>query len=176
MSISTSWTIEPIILRLCILRWHSTMRKSATTCHQIIIPEPSETFRSVIFLFLSFLKCSEAWISYFWAFWNVQKHKIPFFEPSEMFGSVNFCFLSFLKCSEAWFSDFRFFWNVQKRVSHVNDYIKLGKSILRMGSRLKVSYIYQGKRRSLLCDFIWPNELLHEIRSHKKGYESLLIF
>ena len=80
------------------------------------------------------------------------------------------------KSLKAWFSYFSPFWNVQKRVSCVKEHIKLGKSILRMGSRLKVSYIYQGKRRSLLYNFIWPNELLHEIRSHKKGYESLLIF
>ena len=80
------------------------------------------------------------------------------------------------KSLKAWFSDFRPFWNVQKRVSCVKEHIKLGKSILGMGSRLKVSFICQGKQRSLLCDFIWPNELFHEIREHKKGYESLLIF
>jgi len=53
-------TIQPIILRLCILRWHSTMRKSATTYYQILISKSSETVRSMKFLFLSFLKCSEA--------------------------------------------------------------------------------------------------------------------
>ena len=130
-----------------------TARKPVSTYYQILISEPSETFRSMIFLFLSLLKCSEAWNFIFWAFWNVQKHEFLFFElsetfrsvnflffePSEMFRSVNFHFLSLLKCSEAWFSDFRSFWNVQKWVNYINDYIKLGKSTLSM--RRKALYL-----------------------------------
>ena len=107
--------------------------------HEISFFEPSETFRSMKFHFLSLLKCSEAWVFIFWAFWNVQKREFSFFEPSETFRSMIFCFLSLLKCSEVWFSDFWSFWNVQKRVSCDNDYIKLGKSTLSM--RRKALYL-----------------------------------
>ena len=100
-----------------------TARKPVSTYYQILISEPSETFRSMIFLFLSLLKCSEAWNFIFWAFWNVQKHEFLFFELSETFRSVNFCFLSLLKCSEAWIFIFWAFWNVQKR-----DFLILGPS------------------------------------------------
>ena len=50
-----------------------TTRKPATTYYQIHISESSETFRSMNFHFLSFLKCSEVWFSDFRPFWNVQK-------------------------------------------------------------------------------------------------------
>ena len=62
----------------------------------------SEMFRSMKNIFLAFLKCSEAWKTSFWPFWNVQKHEKLHFGVSEMFRSVKNFILVFLKRSEAW--------------------------------------------------------------------------
>ena len=74
----------------------------------------SEMFRSVKNIFLAFLKCSEAWKTSFWCFWNVQKREKLHFGLSEMFRSMKNFFLVFLKRSEAWKISFWPFWNVQK--------------------------------------------------------------
>ena len=71
-------------------------------------------FRSMKNFILAFLKCSEAWKTSFWPFWNVQKRKKPPFGVSETFISVKNFILVFLKCSEAWKTSFWSFWNVQK--------------------------------------------------------------
>ena len=65
--------------------------------------------------FKPFLKCSEAWKTSFWPFWNVQKHEKLYFCLSEMFRSMKNFIFDFLKCSEAWKTSFWPFWNVQKR-------------------------------------------------------------
>ena len=71
-------------------------------------------FRSVKNFILAFLKCSEAWKSSFWPFWNVQKHEKFHFGLSETFRSVKIFILVFLKCSEAWKTPFLPFCSVQK--------------------------------------------------------------
>ena len=67
-----------------------------------------------IFSFLLFLKCSEAWKTSIWCFWNVQKHEKPPFALSETFRSMKNPHLLFLKRSEVWKSSICSFWNVQK--------------------------------------------------------------
>ena len=71
-------------------------------------------FRSMKNFILVFLKCSEAWKTSFWCFWNVQEREKSLFCLSAVCRSVKNFVLVFLKCSEAWKISFLPFCSVQK--------------------------------------------------------------
>ena len=108
----------------------------------------SETFRSVKIFFLAFLKRSEAWKTFFWSFWNVQKHEKLLFGLSEMFRSMKNFHLVFLKRSEAWKTSFWSFWNVQKR-----EKVSFGVSdVSRSAKKFHLVFLTRAEARK---SFIW---------------------
>ena len=70
--------------------------------------------RSMKKFHLMFLSCAEAWKSFIWCFWRVQKHEKVSFGVSDVCRSTKKFHLVFLSCAEAPKSFIWCFWRVQK--------------------------------------------------------------
>ena len=120
-------------------------------------------FRSVKNFILTFLKCSEAWKTSFWSFWNVQKREKLLFGLFALCRSMKIFFLVFLQCAEAWKTSFWPFCSVQKREKLLFGLFAVCRSVFFKFRRPTIGFfqLLVDRRRTCFMNFLLYLSCLH---------------